>query len=515
MILLVGAAVCLAAVISNKLTAILPVPAPGLMFVAAAIAAWLVPGLGHVLSTQNVTRLVTVALVFILFDGGMHIGWSRFRAAAMPVLSLGVLGTFVTAGLAMLVMHYVLSFSWAVAAVVATAVSPTDPAVVFSVLGKRDVVGRTATILEGEAGANDPVGIALMVGVLAFVGGSGSTWAIPETFGLQMAVGTALGAVGGWGLVRLMRLLPLPYEGLYPLRAAMGAVLIYGAAAVLGGSGFMAVLVAGILAGDERAPYKHEIGRFHSSLAAMAEIVIFIVLGLTVDVPVLAQPRVWVSGLVLAVLLAVVVRPIAVGPLLTLVRLRMGERLFVVWCGLKGAVPILLGAFALLAGTDASQVGYGIIIVVVAFSMLIQALTIPAAARALAVPMCLVTPQPWDISVRLTEEPRGVLRYRVAAGSAADGVAAQCLPLSEGAWIGVIVRGGQVVRPRPECTILADDDVLILGEDERTRDLDDLFCGPVGPDLVAPPGTTAPRRCMWPMTRLARRVRPKPQSPPQ
>ncbi len=166
LIILFASAVGLVAVLANRLTERVKVPVALLVLVGAALAVSVQPAL-HAPSAQTVQRVITLALVLVLFDGGMHIGWSRFRAAIVPILSVGVVGTFLTAAGGALVLHYLCGISWYLAALVATAVAPTDPAVVFSVLGKREIAGRSGTILEGESGANDPVGISLMVSLLA------------------------------------------------------------------------------------------------------------------------------------------------------------------------------------------------------------------------------------------------------------------------------------------------------------------------------------------------------------
>jgi len=231
------------------------------------------------------------------------------------------------------------------------------------VLGRREVAGRSGTILEGEAGANDPVGIALMASLLTAgpALGLGAVGGIADEL-LQLAVGGVVGVAGGALLVRFMRRVPLPSEGLYPLRVLAGGLVIYGAATVAHGSGFLAVFIAGILLGDARAPYKGEVERFHGALASLAEIVAFLVLGLTVGLHTLPHAGgLWI-GLGLAVLLTLVVRPLLVGLLLVPVRLAWGERLFVLWAGLKGAVPILLGSFLLTTGVpDASRL-YAVIV---------------------------------------------------------------------------------------------------------------------------------------------------------
>src|SRR6476646_6743094 len=204
----ISAAVLLA-VFSHRVSTRLRVPAPALFLIAAAVCGAVFPGLRSV-PIQVDEQIVTVALVFILFDGGMHIGWRRFRSAAIAVVWLGVAGTVVTAGALAVAAHLLFGFDWPAALLIGTALSPTDPAVVFSVLGRREVVGRSGTILEGESGANDPVGIALMISLLGATGGGVSAVAqgVGE-FALQMAVGAAVGALGGLGLRRVMRL-PLP-----------------------------------------------------------------------------------------------------------------------------------------------------------------------------------------------------------------------------------------------------------------------------------------------------------------
>jgi cell volume regulation protein A len=218
LVLLVGMAIT-AAVLSNRVSERIQLPAPAIFLLAAAVASDLVPSLGQ-LSVTTVQRVVSVALAVILFDGGMHIGWRRFRTAAGPVVWVGVVGTFVTAAALAILAHALFDLDWRAALLVGTALAPTDPAVVFSVLGRREVAGRSGTILEGESGANDPVGIALMASLLAAGQSAGvdAAGSIAGAFLLQLAVGAVVGVAGGVLLVRFMRRMPLPSEGLYPLR---------------------------------------------------------------------------------------------------------------------------------------------------------------------------------------------------------------------------------------------------------------------------------------------------------
>lgn len=466
-IVLVVAVGFLLALASTKLTRLLRIPAPLLFLVAAAGAASLWPRLGEALSLQTVVRLATVALIVILFDGGMHIGWRRMRNAALPVLSLGVLGTFATAALVAACAHWALGFSWIVAGIIGAAIAPTDPAVMFSVLGDKVVGGRTGTVLEGESGANDPVGIALMIGMIELALHPGGSFAIVvREFAIEMAVGLAIGWAAARVLLPLLRRVTLPDATLHPLGALAAAGAIYGVTSVAHGSGFLAVFVAGILIGDERAPYKSEIERFAMSMASLAEIVVFVALGLSFDLSSLGRDHLWRDGIVLAALLALVVRPLVVGTLLLPVRLRWGERLFVMWGGLKGAVPILLGAFALLAGVAQADRVYGIVFVVVALSVLVQGSTMPAAARLLGVPMRQSEAGNWQQE-----------RYTVGSTSRAAGVRVRDLPLGEGGWVQSIERNGVTKRPRGSTVIETGDAVEVLAASSATSTLRWYFAG--------------------------------------
>lgn len=480
LVLLLASAVLSLALLSNRIRSRLRIPAPALFLLAAAAASDLVPALQQV-PLGVVEDVVTVALIFILFDGGMHIGVRRLRAAFGTVLSIGVIGTFLTAVALAALAHLLFGMPWLVALLLGTALAPTDPAVVFSVLGNREITGRAGTIVEGESGANDPVGIALLLSLLAVVPGSGfgaALGAVLGGFALQLVVGTAVGLGGGWLLLQAMRRLPLPSEGLYPLRTLAISVGLYGAATAAHGSGFLAVFVAGILVGDAGAPFKAEIERFHSSLASLAEIIAFVVLGLTVSLSTLVTTDAWWIGLALAGLLTLVVRPALVGLLLLVAKLPRGERVFVAWSGLKGAVPILLGTYILAAGSGRDLLVYEIIFVVVLFSVVVQGGLVPAVAARCGVRMRQIEPHPWTLGVRLREQPEGVRRYRICAGAPAAGRSVRDLHLGADVWISMVVRGGRPVRVRGDTALQAGDEVLLLVDPQSDRDPAPTFTEP-------------------------------------
>ncbi len=440
-VLAVSAAVFVA-LLGMRLADRISLPYAALFLVGAALLSDAFTSLNEALSIKQVERIAVVALVIILFDGGLHIGLGRFRRSVGPILALGVLGTFLTAGIVALAARYVLGFSWIEAGLVGAAIAPTDPAVTFSVFGTREIRGRAGTILEGEAGTNDPVGIALMIGMIELAQeDDGSLSIVAREFAVEMAIGLAAGIAGALLLLPVMRRVRLTGPALYPIRVLAGSGIIYGLAAVAGGSGFLAVFVAGIALGDAAAPRKGEIEGFLSSLAGLAEIAAFVALGLTINVGGLSAGA-WSDGLALALILALVARPLAILPLLLPTRLDRGERIFIAWGGLKGAVPILLGALALLAEVEGASRLYGIVFVVVVFSVIVQGASVPYAARRLRIPFR-----------RVDHDLAEVLEFVVRDDAFASGRRLGELPLGERAWVGVLIRDR---RPR-----VIDDDVVL------------------------------------------------------
>ena len=198
-------------------------------------------------------------------------------------------------------------------------------------------------------------------------------------------------------------------------------------------------------------------------------------LGLTVDLGAVTRHGAWTDGIVLAAVLALVIRPCAVLALLARARLRRGEKLFVSWFGLKGAVPILLAAFAVTARTASAERVYSIVFVVVLSSVLIQGVTVGRVARWLAVPLRHVEPEPWALSIRLTERPRGVVRCIVHPRSRIVGSAIRDVPIGRGAWISMVIRDGVVIQPRGSTVMQPGDEVLLLSESDDAGALRRLF----------------------------------------
>jgi cell volume regulation protein A len=318
-------------------------PTPFLLLIAAA----LVPG---GLDLDIAEPVAAAALVVVLLDGGMGVD---LRGSLRAVLWLGVAGTFITAAAVAVVAHAVLGFGWTAAGLLGAALAPTDPAMVFATLRGRALGGRVRAVLEGEAGLNDPAGIALMLGLVELATHADATFdVVVVEFVRQMGIGAIVGLVGG----RLLRRVE------HPLVLLVAAACLYALAAFPGGSGFLAVFVAAVQ--RPRVP----VG------GGIAEAAVFVVLGLTVHVGGLP----WVDGLALAAAVALA-RPLA------LAVPGIPARAFVAFAGLKGAVPILLAAFAVTGGVAGADELYGVVFVAVAVNVLVVGGLLPAVSSRLDV----------------------------------------------------------------------------------------------------------------------------------
>ena len=481
-----------AAVLSNRLSARLRVPAPAFFLVAAVIAAQLWPS-ATALPAATVERVVTVALAIILFDGGMHIGRRRFRTAAAAIVWTGIAGTLVTAAGTAVAARYVAGMGWHLALLVGTAVAATDPAVVFSVFGRREIAGRTGVLLEGESGANDPVGIALLSSLLAAHGGAGSVarGTCSAEFALQMAVGVAV------GVARRARAARLHAPG---AAAERGALLPPGARRACWSSSAPPPSPRGRGSSRSWWPASSSAtsppptsGRSSASTPPsrrLAEIVAFVMLGLTMRLSQLASASAWADGLALAALLAFVIRPVLGGLVSLPVRLTVPERVFFLWTGLRGAVPILLGMAIVESGTPGAARAYQVIFVIVGFSVTVQGGLVPTLAHRLRIPLRSIEPEPWSLGVRFSEEPEGLHRYHVAPGSAADGSLVTDLPCGENAWVSLVIRDGTLLTVTGDTVLRPGDDVLVLADPDEAAALERCFTAPA----AAKPGQEGLRR---------------------
>jgi potassium/hydrogen antiporter len=358
------------------------VPVPAIILVAAAIASTYISAIRHAVNLHDVEHIVTVALIVILFDGGLHLGRRRFRDAAVPIIALGAAGTFATTALIAFAAHIVFGLDWRFSFVLGAALAPTDPAVVFSLLANRTIHGRTPAILEGESGFNDPAGIALLLGFVQLATHpQHSVIAVFGTFAIAMAVGCAFGVAAGFGLRWLLHPRRPGLNAAQSLIAFAAIFALYALTAFAHGSGFLAVFAAGIVL-DEAAPATNRtIERIQPHLPRLGEIVAFVMLGITIDLHTLPVAHAWLIGLGLFALLTFVIRPVVCVPLVAMLSRR--ETAFVAWAGLKGAVPMLLGTLAVSGGVPHASRLAAMVFVVVVASVVVQGGALPWVARKL------------------------------------------------------------------------------------------------------------------------------------
>jgi len=358
------------------------VPVPALVLVGAATASTYVKSIRDAVNLHDIEHVVTVALILILFDGGLQLGHRKFRDAAAPIVALGAAGTFATTALIAVAAHLGFGLDWKFSFVLGAALAPTDPAVVFSLLANRTIAGRTPAILEGESGFNDPAGIALLLGFVHLATHPhASIAAMFGTFAIAMVVGCAFGVVAGLAIRWVLHPRRPALNAAQSVSALAGIFALYAIAGLAHGSGFLAVFVAGIVLDEAAPPTNSALARIQLNLPRLGELVAFVMLGITIDLHTLPTARTWLIGLGLFALLAFVIRPAVCAPLLAVLNRR--EAAFVAWAGLKGAVPMLLGVLAVSGGVPDAPRLLAIVFVVVVASIVVQGGALPWVARKL------------------------------------------------------------------------------------------------------------------------------------
>lgn len=326
----------------------------------------------------------TVALVYILFAGGLETDWNVVRPVWRSGVLLATLGVLVTAVFLGTFVTLALDFSPLEGLLVGSIVASTDAAAVFAILKSKSVrlKGALRPLLELESGSNDPMAVFLTVGTLGLIMASTpSALGLLPKFVLQMALGFGLGAGFGWALKALLNRVALSYEGLYPVLTLAMVLLAYAVTALAGGNGFLGVYIAGIFLGNANFIHKRSLVQFHNGMAWLMQIGMFLTLGLLVFPSQLVA--VVGAGLAVAAFLILLARPAAVFLCLWGRRFSLREKTLISWVGLRGAVPIVLATFPLVAGLPRSEMIFNIVFFVVLTSGLVQGMTIPWMARRL------------------------------------------------------------------------------------------------------------------------------------
>ncbi|MFL5695058.1 MAG: potassium/proton antiporter [Ktedonobacteraceae bacterium] len=327
-----------------------------------------------------------VALAFILFAGGLDTQWQAVRPALAGALALSTIGVLLTALIVALFAVVILHFSFLEGLLLGSIISATDAASVFSVLGARNLhlKGRLLPLLELESGSNDPMAVFLTIGLTnLLINPHESVFTLILLFVQEMAVGAICGLLLGWGAILLISRLNLDVEGLYPVLTIALVLLTYGLTATLGGSGFLAVYLAGLLLGNSTVQHVDRLTRFHDGIAWLMEIGMFLILGLLVFPSRL--PAVAVSGLLITAVVIFLARPVSVLITFLPVKMSFQEKLFISWVGLRGATPIVLATFPLLAGIPKAAFLFDLVFFVVLASVLLQGTSVPLVAKRLGV----------------------------------------------------------------------------------------------------------------------------------
>ena len=416
-------------------------------------------------------RLGTAALVLILFDGGLNTPLAAVRRAIVPAGILATFGVAGTAALMALGARLLLGFSWPLSLLLGAIVSSTDAAAVFSVLrgSGLHLRKRLAATIEVESGLNDPMAMLLTILLTEnlITPGGINLWRAPLLVIGELAVGVGAGWAIGLGGRRLLGRLRLPAEGLYPVLTLAVASLAFAVPTLMHGSGLLGVYVAGVTLGAGEIPYRAGIFRVHDALAWLSQITMFLLLGLLVTPSHL--PAVAPIGLVLALLLAFVARPLVVAVCLAPLGFRRKEVGYIGWVGLRGAVPIILATVPVLAGAAGAEGIFNVVFFIAVVNAFVPGATVPWLTRWLGLQRAGGGEAPAVLAINSREPLKGLLlSFHVDAMVAVSGSAVGELELPDGSAVILVVREQTLLPPRPDLMLEPGDQVYVVSQpDDR------------------------------------------------
>lgn len=463
-LIILGGILLLIAILSSTLSA--RVGVPGLI---------LFMGIGMLAGEDGVGGLVfdryplahaigTLALVLILFDGGLQTPWRAFRLAWRPAIALSTVGVIITSTLTGLAAAWILGIPVLLGLLLGSIVGSTDAAAVFSILRGRalNLRERIAATLEIESGSNDPMAVLLTLGLVSIlVGEMDPGWNLVGFFLQQTILGALGGLAVGWLGAQLLNRVELSAAGLYPVLTVSIALLAYGVPAFIGGSGFLGVYLAGLVLGNSKIVFKRGIFMAHDGGAWMAQISMFIMLGLLATPSRL--PEVALEGLAIAGVLVFIARPVAVTLALLPFRFTWRELAFLSWAGLKGAIPIILAIYPLLLGVEGAMVLFNVVFFVVLVSALTQGWSLPVMAGWLDVQDKGRPTPPVTLEISSLKHIEGdIVEYAVDETAWMAGHMVRDLALPETAVVAMIARGQVIVPPRGTTFIQPGDHVFVV-----------------------------------------------------
>lgn len=486
-----GSLLLMLSVVASKASGRLGVPAL-LLFLAIGMLAGS-DGIGKIYfeDVGLAQALGVVALIFILFSGGLGTHWHEVRPVLVSGIALSTIGVFITTFLVGIVTNIVLGFSLLEGLLLGAIVSSTDAAAVFAVLRAQNVnlKGRITPLIEFESGSNDPMAVFLTMALTGLlINPSSSIPTLILSFIWQMLCGAALGYALGQGMRWVINHIRLGYEGLYPVLMLGLVLFIYAFTAILGGNGFLAVYLAGIVVGNQDFVHKRSLIRFQDGTAWLMQIVMFLALGLLVYpshmLPVIG------SGLLLSAFLVFIARPVSTLITLSMSRMDARAKLMISWAGLRGAVPIILATFPLLAGLPESPLIFNLVFFIVLTSVLVQGSSIPWVAKRLGVTTTSKSnyhyPQEFIPTVNTNSQ---LIEVDVPPTAPAVGKTVMNLNLPAGVLVLNITRYGETIVPGGASVVRGGDKVLILANREYLDRVKAIFGSPENPESSLAPSS--------------------------
>lgn len=463
----------LSGVLMTKLTSKAGVPALVLFMILGMVLGSDISGLIYFSDAGLAQTIGMFALVVILFEGGLQTEWRNVRPVIKGAAVLATLGVVLTTAVLAVAIHYVLGLGWIESFLLGSIVGSTDAAAVFSVMSGQNIKPKMSATLEMESGSNDPMAMFLTVAFIQWLTLDDFAFGnLIISFFLQMGLGLLLGLLFGWLTSQWMNKIKLDASGLYAVLSIGFAMAIFSLTALVGGSGILAVYVAGIMIGNRELNHSHSILRFHEGFAWLMQLVMFVILGLLVFPSELANWDLISKGLILSFILMFIARPIAVFVGTIFFDYTFKEKLFLSWAGLRGAVPIVLATFPLLAGIENAYLYFNMVFFIVITSALLQGSTISNVARWLGLE---APPSPKRIHqlelVSMDKANAEMLEVEISNDSPYLNSLVQDMDLPDDTVISAIIRDGELVMPTGQTELLERDVLYILTDKKQVKAL--------------------------------------------
>ena len=422
-----------------------------------------------------------MALIVILFEGGLQARWKNVRPVLGTAISLATVGVFATTAVIGIAAKYILNVGWLEGMLFGAIVGSTDAAAVFASLGSKNIKKKLSSTLEAESGTNDPMAVFLTVTFIELITSPEAhygvlIWHLIKEMGLGLLIGLLLGKLS----ITAIKRLDLESSGLYPVLAIGFAIFTYSSTTLVDGSGFLAVYVMGMVLGNARVPYRRSIIQFNEGLAWMMQILMFILLGWLV----FPGELLGISGqaIILSLVLMFIARPIGVFLSMVFSKFSFKEKIFISWAGLKGAVPIVLATYPIMNGLENGRVFFNGVFFVVIISTLVQGLLISPLANKLELTDEEVPLRKSRSTELLTlgKDNSEIFEVILEQDSPAIGKQIRELNLPENVTIATIVREEKRINPQTEILLKKGDILFIIGSTEQQEEFDRLFIKDVG-----------------------------------